>query len=158
MEETPVLVTERSCAPKEDRERIAQYMFEEAQTPALFIGEQPLMCMYSCGILTGLVIDVGHTKTDITPIIDGIIQRNAMQTVPLGGQHVDAQLFELMKEDPAVPEELRATLDTRNVRFVKEAACATCHRGRGTGTFPPFPVRLENGLVCYACLEKRSDL
>ena len=45
-----------------DRERSAQVLFESFGAAGLAVAEQPLLCLYAVGRLSGCCIDIGHGK------------------------------------------------------------------------------------------------
>ncbi|KAJ3343824.1 Actin-like protein arp9 (SWI/SNF complex component arp9) [Kappamyces sp. JEL0680] len=53
-----------------DLELATQLLFEKLNVAALYLLEEPLGALYGVGNLTGLVVDIGHDTTDITPIYD----------------------------------------------------------------------------------------
>lgn len=67
---SPVLMVVPTDWTKEEHERITQIFFENFNVPGLYLAEEPLMTIYGCGVVTGLVIDIGHNSTgmDYMPI------------------------------------------------------------------------------------------
>ncbi|KAI8819907.1 actin family [Fimicolochytrium jonesii] len=109
---------------KEDHKRVTQFIFEELNMLAFTIIEQPLAALYGHNMSTGLIIDIGHETTDITPVIDNSIVRYAHKTIPLGGRDIDRQLLELLKADTQFMQELGVVPLTEEVaRTVKESCC-----------------------------------
>ncbi len=47
--EHAILMTEPSSNPKENREKITQYMFERYNVPAFYLAKQPVLCIYAAG-------------------------------------------------------------------------------------------------------------
>ena len=43
-----------------ESERLAQLMFENMNVPGLYLADAPVMAAFGCGVLTALVIDIGH--------------------------------------------------------------------------------------------------
>jgi actin-related protein 9 len=60
---SPVLMVVPSDWTKEEHERITQIFFENFNVPGLYLAEEPLMTLYGCAAVTGLVIDIGHNST-----------------------------------------------------------------------------------------------
>ncbi|KAG9323988.1 hypothetical protein KVV02_007310 [Mortierella alpina] len=118
---SPVLMVVPTAWTKEEHERITQIFFENFNVPGLYLAEEPLMTIYGCATLTGLVIDIGHNSTEITPILDTQIQHNAIQTIPLAGSDIDAYLLELLKADAQLIREYGAPLDLEFARHLKES-------------------------------------
>ncbi|CAO3594965.1 unnamed protein product [Absidia cylindrospora] len=61
--EHPVLFTVPVHWNKLELERLTQEAFEFLNIPGLYIAPQPLLALYGCGAVTGLVVDIGHNTT-----------------------------------------------------------------------------------------------
>ncbi|CAG8498696.1 14051_t:CDS:2, partial [Acaulospora colombiana] len=118
--ECPVLVSVPNSWTRDNYERITQLFFERFNAPGLYIANQALMTMYGFGSLTGLVVDVGHGKTEVTPVIDCSIQYHASQTLPLAGQDFDEYFLSLLLSDKKFMEEYGDTPDLEFARAIKE--------------------------------------
>ncbi|KAJ1658643.1 hypothetical protein IWQ61_002150 [Dispira simplex] len=118
--ESPVLLAVPTHWSRNELEKCTQIFFERFNVPGLYIAEQPLLAAYSCGVLNGLVIDIGHHFTDVTPVIDSAVHPIAGQRIPLGGVDVDEHLLRQLKGDPKICETLGDRLDLAFCRFVKE--------------------------------------
>ena len=68
-EEHNVMVTEILPNPKENREKMAQIMFETFNVPNFYISLQPVLSLYSAGKFTGFVLDSGDWATHAVPIL-----------------------------------------------------------------------------------------
>ncbi|KAF9349496.1 hypothetical protein BGX26_012226 [Mortierella sp. AD094] len=119
---SPVLMVVPTDWTKEEHERITQIFFENFNVPGLYLAEEPLMTLYGCAAVTGLIIDIGHNKTEITPILDTQIQRNAIQTIPLAGADFDSYFLELLKADAQLVREYGEPLDLEFARHLKESS------------------------------------
>lgn len=60
---SPVLMVVPTDWTKEEHERITQIFFENFNVPGLYLAEEPLMILYGCATVTGLIIDIGHNST-----------------------------------------------------------------------------------------------
>eukprot|EP00240_Pyramimonas_obovata_P006831 CAMPEP_0118955042 /NCGR_PEP_ID=MMETSP1169-20130426/59358_1 /TAXON_ID=36882 /ORGANISM="Pyramimonas obovata, Strain CCMP722" /LENGTH=175 /DNA_ID=CAMNT_0006902809 /DNA_START=230 /DNA_END=753 /DNA_ORIENTATION=- len=83
--EGSVLMCEPLFTPKEHRERLTQMMFEHFNVSGLYVAEQPVLSMYSVGRVSGTVIDVGHGRCDISPVMEGATLTPACRRLALGG-------------------------------------------------------------------------
>ncbi|RIB07479.1 actin family [Gigaspora rosea] len=119
--ECPVLVTVPNSWTKEHFERIAHIFFETFNAPGLYIANQALMTLYGIGCLSGLVVDVGYGKTEITPIIDCSVQYHAAITIPIGGQDFDEYFLSLLLSDTQFLMEYGETPDVEIARILKES-------------------------------------
>mmetsp|Transcript_28703 Transcript_28703/g.39659 ORF Transcript_28703/g.39659 Transcript_28703/m.39659 type:complete len:444 (+) Transcript_28703:220-1551(+) len=82
----PMLLAEPPHVPKSQREKIAEMMFEQHQTPALFLAKQPVLTAFASGKSTALVVDVGGQGTCVTAVHDGYALTKSSIRSPLGGE------------------------------------------------------------------------
>ena len=93
----PILVTEPTWNTPENRERMAEIMFEEFDVPAFYIANtgvlnayvlsSPLFCAskstwyfrFAAGKGTAFVVDVGQSMASVTPVVDGFVLRKGKQ-------------------------------------------------------------------------------
>jgi len=74
--------------------------------------------LYAANSLSGVVVDIGHDRTDVTPIYEGFIVNGARTTTRLGIRDCQAYLAQLLRSNqsvmgalsPASPEELDTAL------------------------------------------------
>ena len=59
----PVVVTIPYTWGIPDIQKLVQIMFETINVPGLYIADSPLMACFGCGILSGVVIDIGYQST-----------------------------------------------------------------------------------------------
>eukprot|EP00051_Salpingoeca_urceolata_P001474 m.41259 g.41259 ORF g.41259 m.41259 type:complete len:365 (-) comp11442_c0_seq1:113-1207(-) len=109
----PVILSESPVNPKQNREKMAQIMFETFRCPSLSLAPTPVLALYAAGKTTGCVVDVGASTTSVTAIFEGCATRDSFSASDLAGNQVDALLQKL------VP----ASLSARNARSLKEMAC-----------------------------------
>ncbi|KAL1922022.1 uncharacterized protein VTP21DRAFT_10664 [Calcarisporiella thermophila] len=120
--ESPVLLAVPSTWTKDEYERVAQIFFESFNSPGIYITEQPLLALYGAGSVTGLVIDIGHETTDITPVIDSIVQHHATQQLHLGGKHLEEYLLRLLSANEQIKSQLEGKpIDLSLARHIKES-------------------------------------
>lgn len=48
-------------------------MFETFDVPAMYLARQPQLAAFSTGRASGIVVDLGHACTRVTPLYDGYI-------------------------------------------------------------------------------------
>eukprot|EP00009_Paramoeba_aestuarina_P014406 CAMPEP_0201535490 /NCGR_PEP_ID=MMETSP0161_2-20130828/59182_1 /ASSEMBLY_ACC=CAM_ASM_000251 /TAXON_ID=180227 /ORGANISM="Neoparamoeba aestuarina, Strain SoJaBio B1-5/56/2" /LENGTH=375 /DNA_ID=CAMNT_0047940709 /DNA_START=41 /DNA_END=1168 /DNA_ORIENTATION=+ len=97
-EEHPMLMTEAVNASKEDREKMAQIMFETFLSPAFFTTNQAVLSLYASGRLTGIVVTSGQDITHTVPIYEGCTVRHAIQHSDVGGKELTHYLAKLSTE------------------------------------------------------------
>ena len=114
----PLLLAQVPFVTDVERERITQIFMETFDTPLLCIIPEPVLAlvgtslredadlMQRClegggdddvGVLTtGLVIDIGATKTSVAPVVDGVVVASAFVEVPVGGDDLDELVWSLL--------------------------------------------------------------
>lgn len=48
---------------KLEYERITQIFFESFNVPGIYIAPQPLLALYGCGSVSGIIVDIGYETT-----------------------------------------------------------------------------------------------
>ncbi|KAK6539644.1 NuA4 histone acetyltransferase subunit [Orbilia ellipsospora] len=92
VEEHPLLVTEPIWNPLKKREKTTEIVFEDFNVPAYFLVKSAVCESFANTKGTALVVNVGHTYTSVTPVIDGIPLKKGSERTPLAGQHLTTQL------------------------------------------------------------------
>eukprot|EP00477_Mikrocytos_mackini_P000194 GAHX01000205.1.p1 GENE.GAHX01000205.1~~GAHX01000205.1.p1 ORF type:complete len:394 (-),score=78.50 GAHX01000205.1:34-1215(-) len=108
-EENYTILTEPPMTSPENRERLAELMFETFNVPGFYIGVQAVMALYASRIsketnkdLSGVVVDSGDGVTHIIPIIKGYVMSSCIKSMPLAGGDITkfiAKLLRKRKED-----------------------------------------------------------
>lgn len=145
--EHAVLLTVPVEWSKFELERITQMFFERFNVPGIYLAPQPLLALYGCGAVSGIVVDVGYQSTSmygstwiklqlfnlnylaVNVVVDSIVQLEASTTVPVGGKHFDDYLLELFNKDESLVQQFKEKdipLDLEFARFVKEQR-GICH-------------------------------
>ena len=97
-EEHPILMTEASLNPKQNREKMTQIMFESFNVPCLFVNVQAVLALYASGRTSGVVLDSGDGVSHTVPIYEGFAIPNAIQKILLAGTDLTAYLREILKD------------------------------------------------------------
>ena len=100
--ESPVLLSLLSGLPREAYERTGQIFFERFNVAAFSILDRPMAQLYAAGTLSGLVVEIGDTLTDITPIYDGHPLAGARTTARVGTRHCERFLAHLLRNNTSV--------------------------------------------------------
>jgi actin-related protein 10 len=63
-----VILIENPLIPTSLRSEIAIVLFDQLHVPSIAFTPSPVLSLMACGILTGLVIDVGNLETWVIPV------------------------------------------------------------------------------------------
>lgn len=98
------MLTEPPFNPPENRENVAEIMFETFNVKGLFIGVQAVFALISSsGIAenvsyTGTVLDSGDGVTHIIPVVDGFIISSCIKHIPLAGSNMTSFISNMIRE------------------------------------------------------------
>lgn len=78
-----VLLVEPSMQSRVTREKLMQLVFEEFRVENYFSMDAAVASLYAIGKTSGIVVDVGYDKVDVTPVLEGVV--HASCAVRYGG-------------------------------------------------------------------------
>lgn len=112
-EEHRFILTEPPLNTPENREQMAEIMFETFNVKGLFIGVQAVLALYAqiyggeehveSGMapskdLTGTVIDSGDGVTHVFPISDGFVIGSCVRHIPLAGRDITKFVLQHLRD------------------------------------------------------------
>ncbi|XP_006885877.1 PREDICTED: actin-related protein T2 [Elephantulus edwardii] len=116
----PVLMTETSLNPRENREKTAEIVFETFNVPAFYLSDQAVLALYSSACITGLVVDSGDGVTSTVPIFEGYSLPHAVNKLYVAGKDITEQLTQLLLASNCT---FQLTLYKTLVNDIKEKLC-----------------------------------
>eukprot|EP00898_Chlorokybus_atmophyticus_P006776 jgi/Chlat1/709/Chrsp104S01204 len=141
-EEGPLLLTEPALTSKYARERATQVLFEDFNVAGLYIAEQAPISCFAVGRLTATVIDIGHGKIDIVPVVEGVAVSSAAQRLRLGsGDITDMLMRELGRRGHTV--DTHAAMDLKEQISKTAASASDYDRLRSEPTDGAAPMQEE---------------
>ena len=116
------MVTEAAVQPQENRNKMAEIIFEKFNFGAALFETQALLSLMAEGHNTGLVLDSGDGVTHIIPVVDGCVIKHAALSgrLNLAGRHVTKYLVKLLGMRGYA---FNSTADFELVRDIKEQMC-----------------------------------
>ena len=85
-------MTEPPLTKKENREKMAEIMFEKLNVPEMYVGVSAVCALFAFGKTTGIVLESGHTVTHTVPIYEGFALPHAILKMDMGGRDLTAHL------------------------------------------------------------------
>ena len=130
-EEHRFILTEPPLNTPENREQMAEIMFETFNVKGLFIGVQATLALYAQisgpesksmanGDLTGTVIDSGDGVTHTAPIYEGFSIPHAVAKIQIAGRDLTQFMQKLLLERSI---KLTSSAELEIVRDIKEKLC-----------------------------------
>lgn len=111
------ILTEPPGNTPENREQMAEIMFETFNVKGLFIGVQATLALYAqlansggeeskqaqhdlndFGEMTATVIDSGEGSTHVFPVCDGVVISSCVKDIPLAGKHITDYTLQAMRD------------------------------------------------------------
>jgi len=115
----------------ENREQVAEIMFETFNVPGLHISVQAVLALaaswtskdLSSRELSGLVVDSGDGVTHVVPVADGHVLSSCIEHIPIAGKDVTNYVQHLMRERK---EQIPTDQSLDVARIVKENYAYVC--------------------------------
>ena len=97
-EEHSVLLTEVPFNSNENREKVAQIIFEHFKVPRLYIDNQSLFVANYYGKTTGIVLDSGDSNSSCVPIVKSFPISNAIRYLNFSGRELTEFMSKILAE------------------------------------------------------------
>ncbi|CAM6005248.1 unnamed protein product [Sphagnum balticum] len=124
-QETVFVLTEPPLNPPENRENVAEIMFETFNVKGLYIGVQAVFALISSSGIdekvsyTGTVLDSGDGVTHIIPVVDGFVINSCIKHIPLAGSNMTSFIASMIRDrnERIPPEEVSKVARTIKEQF-----------------------------------------
>lgn len=91
-----VILLENDFMATAMRESLSRVLFEQLKVPSIVYLSEMVTPLYTCGISSGLVVDIGYEETRVMPVCFGVPLHLAFRTTRVGCQTVNNTLRDLL--------------------------------------------------------------
>ena len=105
---------------KENREKLAEILFEGLGIPSLYISQSPVLSLYSSGRTTGTVIEMGYETCHTAPIFEGFPLYHSMLQLDFGGNDLTTMVLNMLTEQGT---RFDACHERFIAQYIKETMC-----------------------------------
>lgn len=119
-EETLCVLSESPLNPKKYREKSVEVLFELFDFEGAYLVNKSVLSLYASGRSTGCVLDSGYGVSYSVPVFEGYVSPQTIQSLNLGGRHLDEQLNKILYEKGY---EFTTSLELELVSKIKEELC-----------------------------------
>ena len=119
-EDHNIMIIESPNNPKQNREKIAEIMFETFNVPGLYFANSADLSFYSIGKFYGIVIDSGGDLTHFVPIYDGTVISYAYINENYAGRDLSLYMVKLLDE---IGYRASTSSEKKIVESIKEKVC-----------------------------------
>ena len=89
MNQGSLLFTEPVIHNKDQRMKLTEFLFEKYEIGGLFFCNSSVLSSFSYGKCCCLIFDSGHSQSNIVPVYDGMIIKNALNYFEINGKYID---------------------------------------------------------------------
>jgi actin-related protein len=79
--------------PKKNIKETLEILFEDYDVARLALPQAAAMALVASGRSTGLLVDIGHSRSRVVPVFEGFVDSRAVQSSSRAGHAIDTLLF-----------------------------------------------------------------
>ena len=100
--ENPLFFADTPLTPRASRDKMAEVMFEEFETPYLYMYTGSVLSLFASGRTTGLIVDSGEGRTHAVPIYEGFALPHGILKLDISGRNITDMLEDLLKSSKPI--------------------------------------------------------
>ena len=87
---------------REQQTRLTEFLMESLDAPAVYLAPTPMLSSFCFGRQTALIVDVGAGGCRVTPVVDGLVLRQAQRRNGRGGDYLGNVQWRALLEEKVV--------------------------------------------------------
>mmetsp|Transcript_1882 Transcript_1882/g.4302 ORF Transcript_1882/g.4302 Transcript_1882/m.4302 type:complete len:562 (+) Transcript_1882:154-1839(+) len=91
------LLVESLDVDSQDRERLAELLFEKFGASALFASKSAPLNLYACARSSGIVLDIGGDRSSACVVVDGFVHKDSIKFSPVAGKKISEVLLDRLE-------------------------------------------------------------
>lgn len=91
-----------AAVQREQQTRLTEFLMETLEAPALFLAPTPMLSSFCFGRQTALIVDVGAGGCRVTPVVDGLVLKQAQRRNGRGGDYLGNVQWRALLEEKVV--------------------------------------------------------
>ena len=118
-----LFITQPILSPLNKMEKLAKIMFEYGygfNVPALYIGNQAVLSLFSKGYSTGFSLESGEGITQLVPVYDGFSLQHALEKFSLSGKDLNEYMLSLLRN---IDYRYSSSSEIGTAKLIKEKVC-----------------------------------
>jgi actin-related protein 10 len=91
-----VVLLDALLGPIKVKEVLSEVLFKHFEVLSVLYAPSHLMPLFTLGVNTGLVLDVGHSEATVVPVYEGVPILKAWQAQPMASEAVDKEVVKML--------------------------------------------------------------
>jgi actin-related protein 2 len=120
---TSIVLSDMYSTGSRQRERMLELMFESFNFERVNVSPSAALTLAGRGTSSGLVVDVGDSKSEIVPVISGFVQKGSVMVSDLAGRTVTERLIDLLRISDSANYKIDRNRDFFQIETIKENFC-----------------------------------
>lgn len=92
----------QAAVQREQQIRLTEFLMETLEAPAVYLAPTPMLSSFCFGRQTALIVDVGAGGCRVTPVVDGLILKQAQRRNGRGGDYLGNVQWRALLEEKVV--------------------------------------------------------
>ncbi|XP_063393508.1 uncharacterized protein LOC134678745 [Cydia fagiglandana] len=139
-EDRAIMLSLATSTPMSDKFKCCEIIFEALNCVGICIQSQAVLALYGSGYTTGITVDMGYDKVDISPVYEGGLIAYAQTTTGIPSLELHDYIRKLLEERNINITSQRVLRDLKKTAYITKNAAYNVQTGKKTFTLPDGEV------------------